>query len=229
MAGFIFPPHPHKSMRIHPDSIDRLEKEGGWLAQRKYNGSALVAHLHHGEVKLWNRHSEPFTTYKLTPSMVAAFNQLNIDPEREVVLNGELLHTKAKSKITNAQAATNTIVLYDILFLDTILLYKGFAERFAILNQICNAPKVQEKKKRALEVCKADESQIWLSEVFHDEFSYRFYEFYEFDAAKNDKYPEIEGLVCKRAEGSVLKMGNVKYDVDWMIRVRKTKEKVYLF
>jgi len=147
----------------------------------------------------------------------------------EVVLDGELMHTKAKSKITNTQALDNTIVLYDLLYLGRSLLTEGFEERYNLLSKICDNPKEMEPKKRGLVVQKVDESQLWLAETFHNDFLYRFYEMYEFDKYQRDKFPEIEGLVCKRAKQSRLRLGNFQYDVNWMMRVRKTKEKVYLF
>jgi hypothetical protein len=103
---------------------------------------------------------------------------------------------------------------------------------------LCGNPTQYEPKKRGLMVSEyGDEagkhpeylSQIWLAETFRDEFLYRFYEMYEFDKHGRDKFPDIEGLVCKRAKHSMLKSGNQEYDVGWMMRVRKTKENVYLF
>lgn len=228
MAGFIYPPHPQTKLKIRPESLDRLEQEGGWIAQRKYNGSHCVVHIKKGKVQIWNRIGEPFRTYQLMPSMIGCFLQ-GIDDSLELVLDGELLHTKAKSKITNKQAQTNTIVLYDILFCNRILLQMPFEERYNLLSGICGKPKIYEPKKRGLAVSKVEESELWLAENFLEEFAYRFYEMYEFDREGNDKFPEIEGLVCKRGKGSFLNIGNTKYDVSWMMRVRKTKEKIYLF
>ena len=42
-------------------------------------------------------------------------------------------------------------------------------------------------------------------------------------------YEDIEGLVLKRKTNSKLRMGNFHYEVDWIMRVRKPKEKVYGF
>lgn len=233
MMRYIFPPHPDKRMKIRPESVDQMLEginKGLWVAERKYNGSQFVAHYHGGEVNIWNRHGEPFTTYKTTPAMVECFRSLNIPPGMEVVLNGELLHTKARSKITERQAATDTIVLYDLLYFGKYILTLNYLERYNLLKEICRNPEKLEPKKRALEVVSIEGSHIWLAETFTDEFSYHFYEMFEFDDRGLDKYPEIEGLVLKKIDASSkLKLGNIKYDVDWMIRVRKTKEKIYLF
>ena len=232
MAGFIFPPHPSTNMKIRPDSAGMLEEEGGWLSQRKYNGWHSVVHLHKAEgvCNIWHRSGEPFTKYQMTPEMRDCFLQgVQVDPEVEVVLNGELIHGQAVSDVTGQQALRHTVVLFDLLYLGRPLLTEGFEERYNLLASICGSPVKLEPKKRGLAVAEVGESKLWLAEVFRNEFLYRFYEFFEFDEQGRDKFPEIEGLVCKRATGSALKLGNVPYDVNWMVRVRKTKEKIYLF
>lgn len=228
---FIFPPHPGDKMRMKASSLPRLEKEGDWLAQRKYNGSHMIAHVCEGMVTLWNRHSQPFTTYKLTPDMVRCFLSMDIDPKQEYVFDGEVLHTKAVLQATGQQAAKNTIVLFDLLWAGRYLLNWSFDERYNLLAKLCHSPTDLEPKKRGLVVATSGESQLWLAEVFKDEFAYRYYEMYEFDNNGNDKYPEIEGLVLKMTgpASRLIKVGNKMYDVDWMMRCRKTKEKMYLF
>jgi len=232
MSGFLYPSHPDSRFKLNvfafPDSLDRLEKEGGWLAQRKFNGWHSVIHLQDGVSQIWNRHGVPFTKYELTDDMRQALANLPIDPKLEVILNGEFVHGQAKSKITGEQAQKHTFALFDLLYCGKPLLTQGFEERYNLLASLCGNPKTLEPKKRGLLVNKVGESQIWLAEIFRDEFMYRFYEMYEFDKVGNDKYPDIEGLMCKRVNGR-LKAGNVQYDVNWMMRVRKTKEKVYLF
>jgi hypothetical protein len=227
-VGFLYPPHPDSNMRIRPESVELLEKEGGWIAQRKYNGSHAVIHINNNEVSIWNRHSEPFTTYQVTPAMIACF--LAFDIRGEVVLDGELLHTKAKLKTANEQAQTNTIVLFDVLYINGPLLMQSFAERYEALRKICGNPTALEPKKRDLFVKECDGSQLWLAENFESDFSYRFWEFYEHDKQENDLFPEIEGLVCKKTgPASRLQLGVRPYDVSWMMRVRKKKDKIYLF
>jgi|SRR5581483_4634907 len=231
MIGFIFPPHPASNMKIRPEaeSLNILEKEGGWTAQRKYNGSHTVVAINGDVVSLWNRQGEPFGRYRISPDLYGCFLNLNTGG-KEVVLDGELIHEKAKSKITNTQASTHTIVLFDLLYYGKYLLMETFEERYKLLTQICKSPTKLEDEKRGLLVEEKKEGKLWLAECFDNDFSYRFYEMYEFDKNNNDKYPEIEGLMCKRlGRMSRLRMGNVPYDVTWMMRVRKTKEKTYLF
>ncbi len=235
---YIYPPHPDSRMKIMPTSVGRLEEDpvykGKYLSQRKFNGSQAVIWVHNGEVDMMNRHGEGFTTYRLTEAMKQCFLSLAIPDNVECVLNGELLHTKAVVRSKGEQAAKDTIVLYDLLFYRKHLLTPGYLDRYDMLRQICRSPESLEPKKRALEVVTHEGSNLWLAQNFMHDFSDRFYDFYEFenddyDNPDADKYPEIEGLVCKRIGASKLKLGNAKYDVDWMIRVRKTKEKIYLF
>ena len=226
---YLFPPHPSISMKIPHSEVDKYEKMGGWVAQRKYNGSHFIGHLKNNLLTCWNRRGDPFTTYKLTSEMASAFCSLNVDPKIDYVFDGELLHTKAKSKIMNKQAVTNTVVLFDILYCGKTLLMETFLQRYEILKSLCGNPLKLESKSRALEVTKVNDSQIWLAEIFPNEFEYHFYEFYDFDKNGNDKYPEIEGLVLKRIKNSTLNLGKTAYDVNWMMRVRKPKLKTYQF
>jgi hypothetical protein len=140
-----------------------------------------------------------------------------------------LIHGQAVSDITGTQALRHCIVLFDLLWLGKPLLTEGFQERYNMLQSICGKPQTLEPKKRGLVIKEVGESKLWLAETFPDDFAYHFYEFYEFDEQGRDQFPEIEGLVCKKAKNSALRLGNVPYDVDWMMRVRKTKDKVYLF
>jgi hypothetical protein len=235
-VGFLYPPHPDSRMKIRPESVGRLEEQGGWIAQRKYNGTAVVMHImrlptgEYTDLLIWNRHAEFLTLYKTQPEMIrCVVNGLDIPAGCEVLLNGELLHTKAKSKVTGSQAQTDTIVFYDLLYYNRLLLTETFPERYSILNRLCRSPDKLEPKKRDLLVHEYGGSELWLCQNFPDQFIDRFYDFYEFKEGL-DLYPEIEGLVCKKTgPASRLRLGNVPYDVDWMMRVRKTKEKIYLF
>ena len=70
------------------------------------------------------------------------------------------------------------------------------------------------------------ESNSWLAERFYDEFFYHFDECMDEEKGV-DKYPEIEGLIL-RLKNSKLH-SNPKRDVEWIMRCRKPKNKVYDF
>jgi ATP-dependent DNA ligase len=226
---FMFPPHPSPSLKITPEMLNFHENQGAWIAQRKFNGAHSVIWIYQDQMEMWNRRGDPFSTYRITDNMKKCFlHNLNRDYNTEYVLNGELLHTKAKSAITNKQAAENVIVLFDILYAGSYLTSMTTLERLAFLETIAPS-KGLEPKKRAFSVCEEGESQLWLAETFHDEFSYHFWEMYEFDKYGNDKYPEIEGLMLKQKEAKNTSLGNRPNDVQWMLRCRKTKTKLYQF
>lgn len=225
-----FPPHPNSKMKIKPESLDKVEATKDYVAQRKFNGTHVIIELCDGDMDIWNRHGEHLTLYKLTNEMKQAFLSLNIDPSKRYVLGGELLHSKAKSKITNSQAATNTIALFDIYMADKYLLGWSQVDRLKLLADVCGNPtQLEEPKKRGLVAKQVGDSQVWLAEVFPDDFSYHFYEMYERDKNGNDLFPEIEGLVLRMKTSRLPKMTPTPYDVDWMIRCRKTKDKIYMF
>ncbi len=228
---FMFPPHPGKNMKMLASDLDAYEKQGGWLAQRKFNGSHAVCHLHRGLLTMWNRQFQPFTYYKMTEEMVACLNSLNIDPEVEYIFDGELMHTKAKYTNTGVQAITDTVILYDLLFMGEALLHDDYGTRYAKLAGLCKSPTTLEPKGRALQATNVEKSNVWLAELFTDEFTDRFYEMYAWtDASKtHDLYPEIEGLVLKREKDSYIDHGGRPYDVNWMMRCRKEKKKTYQF
>lgn len=226
---FLFPPHPAKNLKITPDMLTSYERQKAWVAQRKFNGTHVVIWLYQDQVAMWNRRGQPLAQYQMTPKMekmlLTCFNR---NHDTEYVLDGELLHTKAKLQTTNKQAVDNTVVLFDILYAGKFLSNLTTLERLEVLNAFAPNQGL-EPKKRALFVSSYDESQIWLAETFHDDFSYRFWEFYDYDTNGNDRHPELEGLVLKNKLAKNTSVGNRPNDVLWMLRCRKTKEKMYQF
>lgn len=223
---FLYPQHPKSGILIAPLQLDDYESQGHWLAQLKFQGSNSVLWVYNDEFMLWNRSGEPFTTYRAKESMKKCIQQLKLERNTEYVFNGELLHTKAKSKTSNKQAVTDTIVLFDILYAGKHL-NEPLEQRLALLNLICNDPKTHDKDKQGLVVAKQEESQIWLAETFPDDFSYHFWKFVDTDASGNDRYPLIEGLMLKRKGSNLVGFGTKPVDVTWMTRCRKMKEKTY--
>lgn len=236
---FVLPPHPNPHMRIKRENLPTYERMGKYVAQRKFNGTHMVLWLYRDQVAIWERRGKVPTYYKMGPGMRECLLNLTRDPERETVLVGEALHTKAKSKITGQQEALNTICLFDILmhdgeFLTTI----DQVGRLDLLARICGNPNVLEPPKfpgatrRALVVERRKEATLWLAEVFADDFQYHYDECCtdQFDKHGRDLYEEIEGLVLRLKE-SRLKIGphGGIGDVDWLVRCRKEKPRMYKF
>lgn len=226
---FLFPAHPSPNMKITPQMLDSHEAKGAWIAQRKFNGAHCVIWIFQDQVQMWNRQGEPFGTYQMTEGMKKnLLYGLDRDYDTEYVLNGELLHNKAKLATSGRQAVENVVVLFDVLYAGKYLTNMTTLERMDLLSEIALASEL-EPKKRALKVCENFESQLWLAETFYDDFSYRFWELYEHNDNGDDLYPEIEGLMLKMKDAKNTSIGNKPNDVLWMIRCRKTKEKMYQF
>jgi ATP-dependent DNA ligase len=226
---FLFPPHPAPNFKITPEMLPQHEAQQVWLAERKFNGSHCIVWVYKNQVALWNRRGEPFGNYQITQGMKnCILYGLDRNYDTEYVLDGELLHNKAKIKTTNKQAAENVIVFYDILYAGKFLTNLTTTERIDLLYKIA-PPNGLENKGRAFKVDENDESQIWVAEVFYDDFSYHFWEMYDFNDKGEDQYPEIEGLVLKMRSAKNTGIGSRPNDVPWMIRCRKPKEKMYMF
>ena len=230
---FVNPPHPSNTARIRREDLNTYERMGSYLAQRKFNGTHSVIWIYRDEAVMWDRRGVSQTLYKISPGMKACLLGLDRDPEKELVVAGELLHTKAKSKITDKQSATDTIVLFDVLYYGDHLTQMTQVDRLILLAQLCRKPTKKEPgtfsgaTARAYIVSEIDTAHLWMAESFFDDFCYHFDEIIEKDRDGNDKYPEIEGLVLRLRESRL--QANSKGDVDWLIRCRKFKDKVYTF
>jgi hypothetical protein len=224
---FLYPQHPKSGILVATNLLDDYEKQGNWLAQLKYQGSNTVLWVYNDQFMMWNRRGEPFTTYKAKEGMRKCIQNLDLAPNTEYVLNGELLHTKAKNKTTNKQVVTDTIVLFDVLYVGTYLSAEPLEQRLVILKNICRNPQTLDKDKQALIVASEDESQIWMAETWDNEFSYHYWRFVDEDSQNNDRYPLIEGLMLKLKGSTNVGFGTKPTDVTWMVRCRKRKDKTY--
>lgn len=197
----MFPPYPKRSMKMIIDSLYRINDDD-WIAQNKFNGINSVIEIKNKRVlNLWNRHGKVISPEKFNFSgLQECVNSLNLKEQDVVFLNGEFLHNKIKNQ-------KNSIVLYDILYYNKPLL-SDYPERLKLLTDL-------------IQDVRTPEFQIRLIESYYDSFIDRYYE------AIQDE--DIEGLVLKRKTNSKLRMGNFHYEVDWIMRVRKPKEKVYGF
>jgi hypothetical protein len=223
----LYPQHPKSGILLAPQQLDDYDAQGGWLAQLKYQGSNSVLWVYNDEFMLWNRQGEPFTTYLAKDGMRKCIQSLSLEPNTEYVFNGELLHSKAKNKTTGKQAATDTIVLFDVLFIGKYLHKETIEQRIEILKRLCGNPQVVDKDNQGFIVAMEEESQIWMAETFENDFNYHFWKFVEEDAQGNDRYPLIEGLMLKRKGSTNVGFGLKPIDVTWMTRCRKRKDKTY--
>lgn len=229
LAGRIFPPHPISSSRIQRSDLSRMEKSGKWLAQLKFNGIHTVVRTDGKKTEIWDRRCDDIVNYKLKSGMARLIANLAKDGTETVVV-GELLHTKAKSKVTNEQAVKDTIVLFDILYRGEYLLDQTQVERLDLLSEICGRPAEKEPKGRGLVVGVEGESQLWLAENFSENFLDTFDKYATVDDRHGvEQYPEIEGLVLRLRDSTISNLGRKLYDVRWMVRCRREKPKVYQF
>jgi hypothetical protein len=228
---FILPPHPAPQMRIRRQDLPLYESQNKWIAQRKFNGTHVVICIAGGEIGLWDRRGNPLTLYKLTAGMKNCL--LSLYKGTEIVVCGELLHTKAKSKITGKQCATDTIVLFDVIYQGDHLTQLTQIERLNLLSDLCGNPITKEpgtfpgSTSRALIVKEEGSAHLWMAEIFFEEFDYHFDSCFDTDTKGKDMYPEIEGLIL-RLRDSKLRVGG-SGDVDWLVRVRKPKPHMYTF
>jgi ATP-dependent DNA ligase len=197
---YVYPPRPLPA--IHPDNLDRLEREKSWLAQYKYNGSRTGVYIRSGKIALWNRHHEEHI-YFVPPQLADSISSLNLDSSKDYILDGELLHSKTKN-------LKNTLVLFDVLWAGEYLFGVSQPERLKILCDICRNPIELEERGRALLVGEG----LWLAEVWDGEFVFHFYEKTELD--------EIEGLILRRKNSQLDNLGQQNYVANWMLRSRKS-------
>jgi hypothetical protein len=173
---------------------------------------------------LFDRHGGSFVTLSLNENLkFLLLNSLKIRRGVEYWLDGEFLDKKAKSAVTGKQTVTNTIVLFDLLFAGRYLSTESQIDRLDRLHQLCDTPRSQESKNRALLVGKDRDSQLWLAEHWENDFEYRFYEFYDYDTKGNDLFPEIEGLILRKKTFKLTNLGFQKYRVPGLQIVRCRK------
>lgn len=228
------PPHPRPNNKIDPLTLLRHERTGKYVAQLKYNGTHLVCCFSTNEkykinnLEFYDRRGKLLRSYSPSGETAKVLECLQLEKNANYMLNGELCHLKAKSKLTGMQALIHTIVLFDVLMLNNrYLSLIPFTERYDMLNKFCRSPKEVEPLGRGIVIRELGDYKLWLAPVFFDKFSERF-EMYATKQNGEDVYPEIEGLVLKEKEG-LLPSGDRLEDVDWIIRARKPKKNMYEF
>src|SRR6266404_3361584 len=145
MSNFILPPHPKSSMKIQREDLPFYEGQRIWVAQRKFNGVHVVIWTNGKDVEIWERTGKSLTLYKLTESMKKCLASLA--KNKEIVVVGELLHSKAVNKTTQQQEAKDTIVLFDILKHNKLLTNLSQIDRLVLLAYLCGNPKTLESPK----------------------------------------------------------------------------------
>lgn len=219
---YIYPPHPGPKAKLTRNALSSMDTRT-WVAQLKFNGIHAVIWTDGQRCEIRDRRNTNLTLYKLTREMESLICGLH--DGKELVLDGEILHTKAKRN--GQQVVTNTIVLFDVLYEGGIgTSQKNVVQRIADLERICKHPRDKEPGERGNIVGINGESQLWLAETFTNDFQFHFDSFFDFDANGKDRYPEIEGLMLKMKTGK-LGIGTREYDVDWIVRCRKAKPKSY--
>lgn len=201
----LFPPHPEN--KILPQRLGDYEKSGNWIAQRKFNGTHILLHVSADrQVTILTRHGTPPKLFNLTKSHIEQILSLNLEPEKEYWLNGELLDHKTKNKNYKSK-----IILFDVLQAGDYLIMKmNQKDRLDLLAKICRNPTELEPNSG---IALQSTPDIWLAESFSNEFEKHFEEFNHLD--------EIEGLILRKKNSFIDNYGQREYSVNWIIRCRK--------
>ena len=201
----LFPPHPEN--KILPQRLGDYEKSGNWIAQRKFNGTHILLHVSADrQVTILTRHGTPPKLFNLTKSHIEQILSLNLEPEKEYWLNGELLDHKTKNKNHKSK-----IILFDVLQAGDYLIMKmNQKDRLDLLAKICRNPTELEPNSG---IALQSTPDIWLAESFSNEFEKHFEEFNHLD--------EIEGLILRKKNSFIDNYGQREYSVNWIIRCRK--------
>jgi ATP-dependent DNA ligase len=201
----LYPPHP--ASKISPHRLAEFEAGGGWIAQRKFNGTHVVIHVSKDRrLTILTRHGTPPKLFSLTKSHRDQILSLNMEDGKEYWFDGELLDHKTRSKEYKGK-----IVLFDVLQAgDYLIRKKTQKERLALLAEICRNPSTLEPANGiALDVT----GDIWLAESWTSNFAKHFTDFIQLD--------EIEGLILRKSDSVIDNFGNKEYDVAWIVRCRK--------
>lgn len=202
-SRILCPPRPRG--KIDPlTELEKYEKSGLWVAQRKFNGTrALLWVGPKGDVVMYDRYKKPFEwglTSKLVPSIL---DTMNLTLGQEYWFDGEFMHAKTKG-------LKYTLILFDILWAGKFLFGVNQLDRLGLLYDLCGKPNTYESQGRALKVAEG----VWLADLIES----NFLAYYK------------ESLSVDWCEGLVLRKNNSKLDtpcnrideqVKWQKRCRK--------
>lgn len=200
----LYPPHPN--IRIPFNKLKEYEESGKWIAQRKFNGTNILIYIStKREVSILTRHGTPPKLFSLSESHANQLLSLNLDPNKDYWLNGELLDHKTKNKDYKKK-----IVLFDVLHAGRYLIKNpNQLKRLEMLKDICNHPEKLEKNGIALEVSE----DVWMAESWEYDFEQHYNEYIDKD--------EIEGLILRKKNSFLDNFGQKEYDVSWIVKCRK--------
>jgi ATP-dependent DNA ligase len=207
MHQVLFPPRP--AGRMLSTAIPTYEKSRKWIAQRKFNGTRTLVHIHGDHICFQSRYGDGHKQFKETPALVREFRSLDIKSDLEYWFDGEILDAK-----TTNPNYKRKVVLFDILqegeyFFDS----PNLLERYEILRRICRFP-IEKEPGYGIALKVTD--NIWLAENFSDNLKHHFEEFIDKD--------EIEGLVLKKKDSVIDNIGTKYYETHWQIRCRKPQK-----
>lgn len=196
----IYPPRP--KLTVPPSELDRLEKSGRYIVQRKFNGHRnLIYRSESGRFVLANRYGRVHDQTKFRPPgrLIDELSSLKWGRGLDYWLDSELLHPRVP----------NTIVLFDVLQEGRYRPGFSQSDRLGILDSICQKPENRCRQGIALEVTPL----IWLAQVWGQDFRMHFEE------SRGEQL--VEGVVLRRKDGMISNPGSEPYEAPWMIRCRK--------
>lgn len=201
-----FPPRPKD--KINPVHLPAYEQQGRWVVQRKFNGQHVVVHIAADKkVSIYGRMQKLPENFTPSQNLLQQIANLNLEPELEYWLDGELLDAKTKNP-----AYKNKIIFFDILQHGKYLFPAGptFQERMGMVDKICGKPSRLESNAGIALVVTPD---VWMAETWDENFVARYQELLTLD--------EIEGLILKDKTSRIDSRGLGYYETSWLIRCRK--------
>jgi len=204
----LFPPRPKGKMDPLLE-LDNYDKQGTYIAQRKYNGTRTLVWIppEQDRIVLYDRYGE-VNNYQFAPNIQKEIlSSLRLE-KIEYWFDGELLHYKTKN-------IKDTLVLFDILWAGKFLFGMNQMKRIELLNWTIAANNLRvgesyPKNELGDQVCPG----VILSEIFVGDFMKRYEESFDLDWC--------EGLVLRQKD-SILDCACAKIDdtVKWQKRCRK--------
>lgn len=187
--------------------LNKFDKSGNWLAQRKFNGiRTLIWVGPDGDMRLYDRYLKSHVFDLTSQRASSILDSLNLEEGKEYWLDGEHLHAKTTS-------VKDTFVLYDVLWAGKFLFGKTQVERLDLLSDLCGNPQFLEPGDRALEVGPG----LWMADVFYSNFMDRYKEYLDEDWC--------EGLVLRKKKSKLdTPCRSVDEEVTWQKRCRKSSK-----